>query len=317
MDPIAAFIQQQGFMVLDGGLATELEVRGLELDKTLWSASILVEQPEAIQKLHCDYLAAGADCIISASYQATVQGFEAFGMDRSLAEAILRRSLELALAARAEVSGDAAAASGRCRPLVAASIGPYGAYLADGSEYRGDYGLDVCDLEAFHRPRWQVLAGAGADLFACETIPSVVEARALIRLLRKSPDLNAWFSFQARDGAHIADGTAFARVVEEIDSEGQILAVGVNCTAPELVGDLIRIAKNHTDKPVVVYPNSGEEWDAERRRWTPASGQCSFDELAFEWFTLGARLIGGCCRTGPETVKKVRNRLTAAWRLHP
>ncbi len=311
MDPIAAIIQRQGFMVLDGGLATELETRGLDLDASLWSASVLCERPEAIQELHRDYLAAGADCVISSSYQATVQGFEAIGMKRDLAEAMLRRSLKLALAARAEFSSQPGAV-GRPRPLVAASIGPYGAYLADGSEYRGDYGLSEDELEAFHLPRWRVLAGAGADLLACETVPSLLEARALVRLLRRSPDVMAWFSFQARDSTHIADGTAFSKVVEGIDGEDQILAVGVNCTAPGFVGDLIRVARDHTDKPVVVYPNSGESWDARQRCWTRTPHLAAFDQMAGDWYGLGARLIGGCCRIGPGTVSKVRARLEAA-----
>jgi len=172
-------------ILLDGGLATELEARGFDLDDDLWSARLLLEKPEAIRRVHLDYLQAGADCVVTSSYQATIEGFEKKGIGKRKAVDVLRRSVQLAQSARDEFWGNPANRSGRVRPLVAASVGPYGAYLADGSEYTGDYDLDEDGLVKFHRERWDVLATSGADLLACETIPSLPEALALGRLLRE------------------------------------------------------------------------------------------------------------------------------------
>ena len=310
MNPIAAMLARQGLVVLDGALATELEARGAVLDPLLWSAGLLIESPELIRQLHLDYLRAGADCIISASYQATVEGFTRRGLSQQEARRLLQRSVSLALAARDDFWADTAARKGRARPLVAASIGPYGAFLADGSEYRGEYGIREQELEEFHRPRWQVLAASGADLLACETVPSATEARALARLLRQTDRQYAFFSFQARDGQRIGDGSELAEIVAELEPVEQIVAIGVNCTAPRCVADLIRILRQESSKPIVVYPNSGEVWDGNQKCWRSGNGDGpDFIELAARWHALGARLIGGCCRTTPETIRRLRQQL--------
>lgn len=309
-NPLAPFLETQRLVILDGGLATELEEQGFDLNDELWSAKIILEQPDSIRRLHLGYLLAGADCIASASYQATIEGFVQRGLAEGEAGKLLRRSVDLALEARAEFWSDPENRIGRLKPLVAASIGPYGAYLADGSEFRGDYGLNEDALVDFHRSRWRLLASSGADLLACETIPSRQEARGLRRLLEETQEAQAWFSFSCRDEQHLSDGAPLTDVIEELDDCPQIVAIGVNCTAPRHVSGLLRSASDATSKPIVVYPNAGEGWDATTKRWTPVDrdsptlvGSCR------EWFDLGARLIGGCCRTSPDDIRQVRRTL--------
>ncbi|UCG86344.1 MAG: homocysteine S-methyltransferase [Gemmatimonadota bacterium] len=314
-NPINRFIEQQGFLVLDGGLATELEVRGADLGHELWSAKVLLEDQELIQCVHRDYLRAGADCIATASYQATLPGLMRHGLTEAEANELLCQSVELALNSRQRFWSDPANRAGRLRPLVAASVGPYGAYLADGSEYTGDYGLDEDDLYEFHRCRWQLLAQAGADLIACETIPSHSEARAIVRLLEETPGRpTAWISFNCCDQTHIADGSPLAEVVREFAAVEELGAIGVNCTPPSTVSGLIKCLTGVTNKPIMVYPNSGEGWDAGRKAWIGLAEPVDFSKLAGEWRTLGASCIGGCCRTGPEHVRIIRQVLTEVQR---
>lgn len=265
---LATRVAQRGFAVLDGGLATELERAGLDLDHPLWSARAVYTNPEAVVAVHRAYLEAGADCLTTASYQATIGGLMGDGLTRQEAADVLRSSVELARRAWREHL----AAVGVARPtVVAASIGPYGAYLADGSEYVGRYRIDRSDLRAFHQPRWEILAET-TDLFACETLPNVDEARVLLELLRQTPRAQAWLCFSCRDGSRISDGTPIAECAALCAEHSGVLAVGVNCTAPRFVPQLIdHVQKAAPSLPVVVYPNSGEVYDAERRGWTGVS----------------------------------------------
>lgn len=309
-DPIQLFLDDQGFLVVDGGLATELEHAGHDLGDPLWSARLLAEAPEAIEKVHLDYLEAGADCIVSASYQATIPGFVKRGASESEAEDLIRKAVHLAVDARDRFWRGKENRVGRRKPLVAAGVGPYGAYLANGAEFTGDYDLDEQGLIEFHRKRWHILAGAGADLLACETVPSFTESRALARLLPETPDVQAWLSFSCRDGEHISDGTSIGRAVELLDPTPQVAAVGVNCTARSHIFDLIGALRSVTEKPIVVYPNSGETYDAQRKCWTGVADPGDFADAGLGWFDAGARLLGGCCRTGPETIRRLRQALT-------
>lgn len=265
------------FTLLDGGLATELEARGHDLSDALWSARLLRDDPEAIRAVHDAYVDAGADCVITASYQATVE---------TLGVAALRRSVELASSAS----------------MVAASVGPYGATLADGSEYTGAYG-DV-DLHAFHAERFAILDDSGADVLACETLPRLDEALVLARMLDRTP---AWFSFTCRDGKLIADGTPLRDCVAALDAFDGVHAIGVNCTAPRFVEPLIAEVRAATAKRIVVYPNSGERY--EDRRWTGTRDPHDFAEAAKRWRDAGASIIGGCCRTGPDHIRALASQL--------
>jgi S-methylmethionine-dependent homocysteine/selenocysteine methylase len=288
-----------GPLVLDGGLSNQLEAQGADLRDELWSARLLTGDPAQITAAHAAYYAAGAQLVITSSYQASFQGFATRGIDHAQAAQLLRRSVELAR----EAESDAADHDGDLprERWVAASVGPYGAVLADGSEYRGRYGLSVGDLEAFHAPRLEVLVGAQPDLLALETIPDADEAEALMNLVRGSGTA-CWLSFSAtgrktRAGQPLKEAFALAADVDEV------IAVGVNCCAPQDVLGAVEIASAVTGKPVVVYPNSGESWDARARAWREES---TFDPgLVRSWIDAGARLIGGCCRVGPDAIRQV------------
>jgi homocysteine S-methyltransferase len=275
-------------VVLDGGLATLLEARGHDLTSDLWSARLLRDDPAAIVAAHREFFDAGAQVATSASYQASFAGFATLGLDRRAAADLMTRSVALAREAR-----DASRPDG----WVAASVGPYGAVLADGSEYRGDYGLSVAELREFHRPRLAVLADAGADVLAVETIPCLAEVEALCAEL-DGTGLTAWLSVSAaadrtRYDEPLAEAWAMAADVAEI------VAVGVNCCAP---GD-VTTALADAAGPTVAYPNSGQGWDAEARAWT---GESAFDPGAVEdWLASGVRLVGGCCRVGPDDIREV------------
>ncbi len=275
-------------VVLDGGLATLLEARGHDLSSDLWSARLLRDDPAAIVAAHREFFEAGAQVATSASYQASFAGFATLGLDREAAAALMTRSVELAREAR-----DASRPEG----WVAASVGPYGAVLADGSEYRGDYGLGVAELREFHRPRLAVLADAGADVLAVETIPCLAEVEALLAELDGS-GLTAWLSLSA-DGDHTRYGEPLAEAWRMAADVAEIIAVGVNCCVP---GD-VTIALTDAPVPAVAYPNSGQGWDAEARAWT---GVSAFDAGAVQqWLAAGVRLVGGCCRVGPDDIRHV------------
>ena len=308
MNPIASVLDQYPALVIDGALATELERRGYDLKDDLWSARILLEQPEAIKQVHLDYFKAGADCAITASYQATMEGFIKRGLNKEQAIGLIQKSVRLAIEAREEFWSEPANRINRSKPFVAASVGPYGAYLADGSEYRGDYGLSEKELMDFHRPRMKALIEAGADMLACETIPSLIEAQALAKLLREFPAITAWVSFSGRDERHISEGQVFSDCVKQLDGQPQITAIGINCTSPKFIPSLIREAEKSTEKPILVYPNSGETYNAEKNDWNGDPVFESFGEQARQWYKAGARLIGGCCRTTPEDI-----RVIASW----
>lgn len=293
-----------GTVVLDGGMSNQLESAGHDLSDELWSARLLAERPEAITEAHLAYFEAGADVAITSSYQATFEGFAGRGIEPERAAELLRLSVELAREAARQ-----ARAKGITRRLwVAASVGPYGAMLADGSEYRGRYGLSVDDLERFHRPRLEVLAAARPDVLALETVPDADEARALLRAVR-GLGVPAWLSYtvagdRTRAGQPLEEAFALAAEADEV------IAVGVNCCAPEDVDGAVEIAARVTGKPVVVYPNSGEAWDAEARAW---NGRSSFSsDQVRGWRESGARLIGGCCRVGPQAISGIAGTLASA-----
>jgi homocysteine S-methyltransferase len=307
-NPVASILDRYPALVIDGALATELERRGCDLKDELWSAKVLLEQPEVIRQVHLDYFKAGADCAITASYQATVQGFAKRGLNEKEAITLIQRSVRLAMEARDEFWSGGSNRLGRAKPFVAASVGPYGAFLADGSEYRGNYGLTEKELMDFHRLRMQALIEAGADILVCETIPCLIEAQAIAKLLKEFPNITAWVSFTARDERYISEGQAFADCVKQLEDNSQIEAIGINCTPPNYVPSLIREARKATNKPILVYPNSGETYDAMENDWTGDPVFESFGEHAREWYEAGARMIGGCCRTTPEDI-----RVIASW----
>ncbi len=295
-------------LVLDGGLATQLEAQGADLSDRLWSARLLVEAPDEIVDAHLAFYRAGAQVATTASYQATFEGFAARGLDHEAAADLLRRSVELAERARSIALDE-----GVPEPLfVAASIGPYGAMLADGSEYRGRYGRTVEELADFHRDRFRVLAATGADVLAVETIPEIEEARAVAVLLGELPGTAAWISFSCGDGGHLRGGAPIEEAVLAISDAPGVVATGINCTAPEHVEELIARIRSVSSLPIAVYPNSGEGWDATARRWTGTSAGRVDGDAAVRWRAAGALLIGGCCRVSPSQVGAMGQALAIA-----
>jgi homocysteine S-methyltransferase len=309
VNPLAPFLVEAGTLIVDGGLATELERRGHDLTDDLWSARLLLDDPEVISQVHHDYLASGADCIISASYQGTIEGFMNRGLSHDEAKALLSLSVELAVKTRDQFWTDSDNRQGRIKPILAASVGPYGAYLADGSEFTGNYDLDEDGLREFHQERWDILAASCADIMACETIPSLAEARVLGKLFEETSQRFGWVSFSCKDGKHISDGTPLVEVVKILDPIENISAIGVNCTAPMFISSLIAEVQSATSKPIIVYPNSGETYDTAHRRWGGESDVDNYAEACIRWRAAGASLIGGCCRTGPEHIRQVRQKL--------
>lgn len=292
----------EGVRVLDGALATALEAHGARIDGPLWSAHVLEASPDKILAVHRSYLAASADCIETATYQVSRMGYIECGYPPERADAALLRGVELARRAAAEI---------RDRPIVvAASLGPYGAALHNGAEYTGDYAIDFAGLVRFHRERIAVLAAARdaqrPDILAFETLPSLVEARAIAEALREWPELPAWFSFTCRDAAHVAHGERLRDCAAAVAALPQTAAIGVNCTHPSLIAALIGELRAASHKPVIVYPNSGEGWDAARRCWTGTGDAREFRALAAAWYRAGAQIVGGCCRTGPEHIRAVK-----------
>lgn len=290
-----------GIRVLDGGLASELEYLGARIDGPLWSAHVLEEAPEKIVAVHRAYLAAGADCLLTASYQVSRMGYAEIGLPPEKADAALLRSVELARMAVAEFPDR--------RTVIAASLGPYGAALHNGAEYHGNYQCSHDDLVRFHRERIEVFANAtgnqGPDLLAFETLPSLDEALAIHEALVDWPSLPAWFSFTCRDDRRVAHGELIADCARAVSNFAEAVAIGINCTHPSLLPSLIREVHDATSLPIVVYPNSGEGWDAEHRCWTGTSDPAAYGTLAREWFTAGAQIVGGCCRTRPAHIREV------------
>lgn len=319
--------QAGGTAVIDGGLATELERHGADLNDPLWSAKCLVSSSHLIRQVHLDYLENGADIIITASYQATIQGFKAKGFSNEESEALLRRSVEIAREARDVYNERCAAcplgdgADGKIfnhRPiLVAASVGSYGAYLADGSEYSGDYGdaITMETLKDFHRRRVQILADSGADLLAFETIPNKIEAQAYAELLEEEDiKIPAWFSFNSKDGVNVVSGDSLVECGSIAESCDKVVAVGINCTPPRFIHGLILLLKKVATKPILIYPNSGETYDGDQKEWVQNTGVTDEDFVSYanKWCEVGASLVGGCCRTTPDTIRGIYRKLSSS-----
>lgn len=314
-NPFQPFFDHQRVVVLDGGFATELERRGALLDSALWSAKLLLDDPDALTRVHRSFLEAGADCIATATYQASFEGFEKIGVDRDEAERLMLESVSLATRAVDDFWALPENRVLRLRPLVAGSLGPYGAFLADGSEYDGRYSVGRDVLERFHLDRLGVMASSAADLVAFETIPSLIETEVIVQILSDTPAAWAWLSFSCRDGMHLNDGTPIRDALAACADLDRIAALGVNCTAPRFMRELISEIRAHTDLPVVVYPNSGETYDAVSKSWSgdPAGAGtgATWGDVAAEWVEAGASLVGGCCRVTASDISDVRSRVVS------
>eukprot|EP00298_Acanthocystis_sp_HF-20_P008512 c17720_g1_i1.p1 GENE.c17720_g1_i1~~c17720_g1_i1.p1 ORF type:complete len:334 (-),score=118.56 c17720_g1_i1:39-1040(-) len=332
MDCLSILINQQGFCVIDGGLATLLELHGHNLKDELWSAKLLYENPQAIKNAHLEYLDSGADVIISSSYQASLKGFFKKGFSEDQSKTLLGLSAELILEARNEwwtKNQSKDPNTQRIRPLVAISMGAFGASLADGSEFRGDYSATEEELVEYHSEKIELILNklknndTKPDLWAFETIPCLKELQAITKVLLKFPTLKAWISFSCKDGKSTCSGDSFEKCVEFACKIDQIVAVGVNCTSPEYISELADIGlpfcKNE-NKNFIAYPNSGEKWDAEEKKWihseNPQEDIDTFARNTELWYEKGVKAIGGCCQTNTTHINSIRTVLSLKQRTN-
>lgn len=294
-------------IIIDGALASELQRRGCDLNDSLWSAKVLIEQPDLIRQVHYDYFKAGADCATTASYQASPLGFAKKGISLDESIKLIKKSVELAQQAKEQYLTQI----GKNKPLfIAGSVGPYGAYLADGSEYTGNYQLSEEEFIEFHQIRIQALIDAKADILACETLPNFAEIKALVKVLKQYPTMSAWFSFTLKDANHLSDGTPLKEVIDYLNNVDQVVSVGINCIALEEVTAALTVLQTLTRKPLIVYPNSGEQYDPTTKQWHKNhQHNCTFKNQLPTWLKLGAKLIGGCCQTTPKDIAEIADYL--------
>ena len=309
MSALQALIAE-GVVPIDGGFATELEALGYDLTDELWSARLLNDAPTAVEAVHLNFLRAGARVVITASYQASYESFATAGLPASDADFLLASSVTIAQAARAAWQSEQPTAP---LTLVAASLGPYGAMLAGGQEYTGDYDdADLQQIKRFHRPRMTALLGADPDLLAWETIPNLLEAEAIAALQTEFDGPSAWVSFQCRDASQLADGSAIEEAVRLVAKAPGVEAMGFNCTAPEYALELIERIRGAAPKlAIVVYPNDGRVWDGLRREWATGGAGGFPDDIVRSWTAAGADLIGGCCGVTPAGVTSIAHALRA------
>jgi len=306
-------LKANDILVLDGGFSTQLEkyVGDVSQDP-LWTARALIERPDAVQQVHKDFLEAGARVLLTATYQASTQGFaQHLGLSQPDALAAMARSVSLAHAAMDECGKP------RGHVLVAGSVGPYGACQHDGSEYTGAYlgAMTREALAAWHLPRVTALMHAGADFIAAETLPCWREALAVLDAVASAGGFTpVWTSFSLQDENHVASGETVQEAVKQLRrhqlySRGRLFAVGFNCCSPSVVqGAVEQVRQVCRDLPVVVYPNSGETWDGQRHCWTGESGELTAAQLG-DWLRLGVVGVGGCCRVDAGMLARLKSSL--------
>ncbi len=298
-------LKQNTIMVIDGSMSTALEALGADLNSRLWTASVLKEDPGLVRRVHYDYLKAGADCGITCSYQASIKGLIEAGCSPEEAEELIVRSVGLFLEARDMWRKEESADSKRPYPLCLGSVGPYGAYLADGSEYTGRYSMDRDMLWEFHYRRMELLWEAGADMILIETQPSLREA-LIASEIAESLGADHWVSFSCVDERHTCGGDIISECARVLSQDHPHLKmIGVNCTDPELIVPLIRKIRENTHLPVAVYPNSGDIYDPKTKTWKASAGKKAFGEYALSYMTAGASAVGGCCTTVEKHIAEV------------
>ena len=311
MGTFKGLLENQDVLILHGALGTELEALGYDISGKLWSAKYLLEKPSIIQEIHETYIASGADLVTTSSYQATLPGLQEAGLTEVEAKAAIAQTVALAKAARDKAwqSLSEAEKSKRPYPLISGDVGPYAAYLANGSEYTGDYGkISKEELKDFHRPRIAILIDQGVDLLALETIPNALEAAALVELLAEEfPQVEAYISFTIQESSSISDGTSLEAMVELVDTSKQILALGINCSSPLLFDAALEKLASLTNKYLVTYPNSGEVYDGQTQTWRPKDVTAKdLVEHSQDWHEqFQVKILGGCCRTRPNDIKSL------------
>lgn len=304
MNLFAQILEKQKICIIDGAFGTHLQNKGYDINDELWSAKFLAQNPQAISGVHKDYLEAGADCIITASYQASYEGFMKKGFSEEKAKELIQSAIFIAQKTRDEFWEEQKDKNIRPKPIVAASIGPYGAYLADGSEYSGDYKITDEALSAFHEKRLLTILETKPDILACETLPCLREAKILSELLKKHP-YPAWITLSAKDETHISSGEDITECAKYLENQEHIYAIGINCTPPQFVASLIEKIKNVCSKPIIVYPNGGAAYNPVTKLWEESHFNDTYKALSYFWYQKGASGIGGCCGTTPKEIEQI------------
>lgn len=309
MNLLKKFLEKQNALILDGALGTQMQNHGFNINDSLWSAKFLDENPDAIKLVHKEYLEAGADCIISSSYQASLEGFLEKGFNEEKATHLISSSIKIAKDTRDEF-WESYKNSDRLKPLIAASIGPYGAYLANGAEYSGNYEISEEKLSSFHEKRLDTIMQMHPDIIACETIPLFSEVKILSKLLEKYEHTTSWICLSAKNENLTNAGDNIEEVISWLNTQKHIDAIGINCTAPQYISALIKKIKRISDKLIVIYPNGGSAYNPISKIWESSlTDPEEFAKMAFLWNSLGADIIGGCCETTPKEIKKIREYL--------
>lgn len=303
MNHLQRLLAKRQVLILDGGFATELERYGLDLNHELWSARALIEHPDLVRQVHTDYLNAGADLILSGTYQASVAGFMRYGLDKPAALATLEKGVGLAMEARNNWIADRPSLEDT--PLVGASVGPYGAYLANGAEYTGNYPVNKAALYHFHEERLCAFLAASPDFLAFETCPNVVETAVYLELLEKYKDIPALLSWSCSTADTLVSGEPLLEALRLADQSDAVLAVGVNCCNADLAGQVLANMANHTQKPLLAYPNRGESWDSTNKCWIDQHKAVNLAETVIGWVKQGPIIVGGCCRTDPAFIAQL------------
>lgn len=303
---LTKILTKSQLLITDGAAGTHLESMGCDLNDELWTAKVLKDSPELIKQLHRDYFQAGADFGVTVSYQATIEGYMKKGLTKAEAVDLIKASATLLLEARDEWWKDEGKAANRLFPITAASIGPYGAFLADGSEYRGDYELSKDELHLFHQERIKLLWNQGVDLIAAETIPRLDEAMVIAEIVQEL-DAKCWITFSAKNESQICNGQDISECIRALEPFDCVVAVGINCTAPKFIGGLIEKINTETTKPIIVYGNLGNYYDPNSKTWCEhdRNEAKSYLDYALLWKNLGAKIIGGCCGTTPTEIKQI------------
>ncbi|MGN1024531.1 MAG: homocysteine S-methyltransferase [Lachnospiraceae bacterium] len=297
-------LNETGRMVLDGSMGTALEERGADLSTPLWTAKCLIDRPDLVEDVHLAYFRAGADCGITDSYQASIPGLLQSGYTAAEAEKVLAESVRVFKRARERWWQEEGRQKGRAYPLCLASVGPYGAYLADGSEYRGRYGISKEALADFHRGRIEILLREEPDLLLFETQPSLREVLIETDIAERA-EADYWVSFSCLDSRHLCDGTPIREAAAALAEDHPHLSmIGVNCTAPQFILPLMREIRRAIDLPIAVYPNSGKVYDPIHKRWSGNGSPKAFYPAALSWYRAGAAAVGGCCTTTEAHIRE-------------
>jgi homocysteine S-methyltransferase len=310
MNIFKELLEKQKAIILDGALGTQVQKNGYDVNDSLWSAKFLDENPEVIKEVHRQYLEAGADCIITSSYQASIEGFLEKGFSEEKAVDLIKLSINIAKEERDIFWANLEDKNKRIKPLVAASIGPYGAYLANGSEYTGDYGIGDEELKQFHKKRLEIILETSPDLLAIETIPILKEVKIICELLKELKKIPTWVTFSAKNESTTNGGDDIKECMRFLENQDCVSAVGINCTAPQYIPKLIENIKSVSSKPIVVYPNGGSKYNPILKVWEKGEiSALEYSKLSLLWFQKGAKIIGGCCETSPEEILNIRERL--------